>query len=768
MFDRLGAVTARAPRRIVVLWLVLLALAGTLATTGFGAGGLFDRLHSGEPRVPGSETEEARTIVDDATEDGATITAVLSGVDLESEETLAEAARAASRLHSVLLADERVESVTDPFIVPEGAQSPAAVPFLAEDGDGFVVTVTLDAALAEDAEEAALEDVTAELGTLAEDLGADARLTSAGLITDAIIHQMESDLVTGEIVALPISLLIMVIVFGGFLAAGMPLAGALASIAGGLAVLWGFSAVLELDSVVVNIVTVLGLGLSIDYGLLIVSRFREEIRHAVEEEAEQLAATGPIPLGASRRSRRRGHGRGDAAVIRATRRTLTTAGRTVAFSAVTVAVAVSGLLLLRPDILRSLGAAGLSVVALALLSALTLVPALLAWRGRRMLRPSALSRIPGVRHVLGRFGETAPPTGLFSALAGRVQRHPWVVMLGTAAILLLLASPLLGLQLRSSTVDMLPPGTEQREVVDTLEEQYPALSDPAVQVLVGSAGPDGAQALSESISDLPGVSSVDPARELDSDYDVLGVRLPEGVDAGGQDAQDVVTAIRDLGAQADVEYWVYGQAASQIDFTQALIDGVPLAAGVVVLATFVLLFAMTGSILVPLKALIVNLLSLAASVGVTTWVFQEGHLSDLLGFEPVGGLESYVVAVVVAFGFGLAMDYEVFLIARIKEFYDRGPGGRQGNDQAVRDGLQQSGRIITSAAAVIVVVFAGFISGELVVIKQAGFALAVTVIIDATLVRMLLVPATMTLLGSRNWWAPRPLRALHRRIAITH
>ncbi len=763
VFDRLGALTAHAPRRIVAVWVILVALAATLALTGFGAGGLFERLHSGEPRVPGSESQEARTIIEDAGDEGASVTAVMNGVDLDSPETLAETSRAAARLHSVLLADDRIDTVVDPFIVPGGPQSEAAAALLAEEGTGFLVTVGLAPGLDADAEATAHDDVLAELRTFAEDVGAEAQLTSGTLITDAIIHQMEEDLTTGEMVALPISLLIMVVVFGGFLAAGMPLAGALASIAGGLAVLWGFSAVIDLESVVVNVVTVLGLGLSIDYGLLIVSRFREEIRRAVDEEEAQLAATGPIPTGRVRRERRKG--RGDAAVIRATRRTLTTAGRTVTFSAITVAVAVAGLLLLRPDILRSLGAAGVSVVALAVLSALTLVPALLAWRGRRMLRPSALSRIPGVRSVLGRFGETAPSSGLFSALAGRVQRHPWWVMIGTAAVLMLLASPLLGLQLRNSTVEMLPPGTEQREVIDTLDEQYPALADAPVQVLVESGG---AQTLSDEIADIAGVERIDPPQSLDEDYEVLGVHLADSVDPGGSSAEGVVDEIRQLRESSEATYWVFGQAANQIDFTEALIAGIPLAAGVVVLATFILLFAMTGSVLVPAKALVVNLLSLAASVGVTTWVFQEGNLSGLLGFEPVGGLESYVVAVVVAFGFGLAMDYEVFLIARIKEFYDAGPGGREGNDAAVRDGLQQSGRIITSAAAVIVVVFAGFVSGELVVIKQAGFALAVTVIIDATLVRMLLVPATMTLLGHRNWWAPRPLRALHRRIAITH
>ncbi|SEE05982.1 putative drug exporter of the RND superfamily [Ruania alba] len=742
----------------MIIWLVLVGLAGALALTGFGSQGLFDRLHSGEPRVPGSESQEARTLIEEASDDGPTVTAVLTDVDLTDPEVVTTAGRAAARMHSVLLSTDGVAAVLDAFAFPDGLESEQAAPFVAADGDGLLVTVELSAELSEDDQDAAHAVVLDELISFGNELGVTPQISSPTLLTEAIVGQMEEDLATGEMVALPISLIVMVVVFGGFLAAGMPLAGALASIAGGLGVLWGFSAMIDLDSVVVNVVTVLGLGLSIDYGLLIVSRFREEIRREVDAE---LADTSP--------GRRRRHARGrDGAVVRAMRSTMTTAGRTVTFSAIIVAIAISGLLLLRPDILKSLGAAGVSVVLIALLSALTLVPALLAWRGRRMLRPSALSRIPGLRLLLGRFGESAPERGVFSALATRVQRHPWLVLLGSAVVLGFLASPLLGLQLRNSTIDLLPPGSEQREVVETIDAKYPLLATPQMQVVV-QAGDQGG--LADEIAGIEHVSAVDEAQPVSDEHVLLGVRLTDGIDPGGTEATQVVESIRDLRDTGnDATFWVLGQAANQIDFTDALVDGLPVAVGVVVLATFVLLFLMTGSLLVPLKALLVNTLSIAASLGVTTWVFQEGHLSGLLGFEPVGGLESYVVAVVVAFGFGLAMDYEVFLIARIKEFYDASSHHSLGrdNDAAVRDGLQQSGRIITSAALVIIVVFAGFMSGELIVIKEAGFALAVTVLIDATLVRMLLVPSTMTLLGHRNWWAPRPLRALHRRFGIAH
>jgi RND superfamily putative drug exporter len=254
--------------------------------------------------------------------------------------------------------------------------------------------------------------------------------------------------------------------------------------------------------------------------------------------------------------------------------------------------------------------------------------------------------------------------------------------------------------------------------------------------------------------------SVDPAAEVGTAV-TLGVRLDTD-DAGGEDASDVVHAIRQ--SEPGFPFWVTGQAANQIDFVEALLEGLPLAATIVVTATLVLLFLMTGSLLVPVKALLVNVVSLTASLGVTVWIFQDGHLEGVLDFTSPGGLESYVVAVALAFGFGLAMDYEVFLLARIKELYDAGLD----NDRAVRLGLQRSGRIITSAALIIIVVFAGFVAGDLLVIKEVGVALAVTVLVDATLVRMLLVPATMTLLGEWNWWAPAPLRRLYERSAISH
>jgi RND superfamily putative drug exporter len=551
-----------------------------------------------------------------------------------------------------------------------------------------------------------------------------------------------------------VSLLLMVLVFGGFLAAGLPLLGALASIAGALASLFGFASLIDLDATVVNVVTILGLGLCIDYGLLVVSRFREELR-AVTGAGVPDAAAPPGRRGRHRAAVRPSRSQ----VVDAVGRTVAVAGRTVLFSGLIVATSLCGLMVFEAAILRAIGAAGVSVVLVALLVALLLVPALLGLAGHRLVRPGSLTRLPGLRRALTRFGDIAPAAGVFSRLATRVQRRPAWVAGGVVVLLALAALPVLGLQLRSSGTELLPQGTDQRTFFEQLDRRYPALAGPDLQV-VARADAAQVESWSAEVARLPGVSGVRPARPV-GDLVVLGVTV-DGGDPGGSTAADVVRGLREH--RPDFPTWVVGQAAGQADYTASVAERAPYAIGLVVVATFALLFLMTGSVLVPLKALVMNVISLGASLGVLVLVFQEGHLQDLLGFTSTGGIESTIPPLVLAFGFGLSMDYEVFLLSRIKEHRDLG----RSNDEAVVEGLQHSGRIITSAALLVVIVFAGLVAAKLLVVKQTGVALTVAVAVDATLVRMLLVPATMTLLGEWNWWAPRPLRRLHERFGLAH
>ena len=745
MFDALGRLVVRSPRLVILVWAVLTAACYALAVVGVSGESLFERLQSGNPSVPGSPSAEADRILTENQTSGTTVSLAVSEVDPADTDLVDPVAEAREDLLDI----EGVLGVIDPFGVPGGPTGPAAATLVAEDGDGFLVVVEIDPDVSDEREDEALDAAVERLRALPAELadvqpGVTGQVGGTPLIVEEINEQVEEDLTTGEAIALPVALLVMVLVFGGFLSAAMPMAGALASIGGGLGAVYGLSHVLDLDSSVVNVVTLLGLGLSIDYGLLIVSRFREELHAAV-------ATATP-----GRRRHR------DAAVSTAVVRTMVTAGRTVAFSALTVAISIFGLVVFEPAILRAFGASGVAVILVAVATALTLVPALLVLAGRRLGRPGLISRVPGLRWVLARTGDVVSEEGFFSRLAARVQRRPWWVLGGSLVALAVLAIPLAHLELRNSTIELLPRDSDQRTYVETIAEQYPGSASPAI-VLVAEGSLAEVTEWTEELADLPDVASVDPPAALGA-YVVVGIR-PDTDNAGVAVARDVVNAVRDVAApEAPFPTWVTGQAANQIDFTAALVERAPWAIGIVVVATFVLLFLMTGSVVIPVKALLTNAVSLAAALGVLVFVFQDGNGEGLLGFTSTGGIETYVVALIIAFGFGLAMDYEVFLLSRIKELYDAGSS----NDDAVRLGLQRSGRIITSAAVIIIVVFTGFVFGQLLVIKEVGFSLAVAVLIDATLVRMLLVPATMTLLGRYNWWAPAPMRRLHERFAITH
>lgn len=726
----------------LLLWLVVAGSGFTLASGGFGNQSLFNRLTSGEPTVPG-ESLTATELVAEASQTGSVLTTLLRDVD-PADPVLA---RLVGDARGDLAAVDGVLSVADPYAFP--ADDPRAGAYVSTDGDAVTVVVVPDDAIAEadvdtlvERLEQLVSDVEAELP------GAGGTVGGVDQLVEAITGQVEKDLRSGELIALPLSLAVMVFVFGGFLAAGIPIVGAIASVAAALASLLGFSYLVEIDSSVVSILTVLGLGLSIDYGLLIVSRYREETRRPPAELTSPPQRPGRRHRHSAREQR-----------VDALRRTMSTAGRTVMFSGITVALSLAGLLLFEASILRAVGAAGLSVVVVALLVALTLVPALLAAGGDRLLRPGTLRRVPGLGRLSAAFGDVAPTTGVFSALARRTQRRPALVAGAVTAVLVALSVPALDMVLRSSGTELLPAGNEQRELFDTLGTDFPALSAPDLTVVVRSTDEAVVADLVAQVEDLPDVDAVRPPRLLEA-LSVVDVDLRLD-DASSPEALAVTEQVRALDVGA--ETYVTGLAASLDDFTSSLVRDAPLAVGVVVLATFVLLFLMTGSLLIPAKALVLNVLSLGASFGVLVLVFQDGWGEDLLRFTSTGGIEAFIPPLVLALGFGLAMDYEVFLLARIKELRDAG----MGNDEAVAAGLQRSGRIITSAALIIVIVFAGFVTGELLIIKQTGVALATAVAIDATLVRILLVPATMTLLGEWNWWAPAPLRRLHDRIGVS-
>ncbi len=644
----------------------------------------------------------------------------LSGSSIESFaglDHLAESATYGPRITAIVTGDtanipatvrdlrrtDGVARVSDPLTAP------AAAGLLASDGTAALVVVDVNRNLT--VEQAGVVDVVTErLRRLGAPTGTDVVLGSNALLEQETNEQSRKDTELGEFVALPITLVVMIFLFGGFVAAGIPLLGAFTSIAGGLASLYGLSYLMNLDPAVPSVTTVMGLGLSIDYALLIVSRYREE-RGAGREPEDAVAVT------------------------------MATAGRTISFSALTVATALGGLFVFRLVIFRALGAAGVSVVLVALLSGLTLVPALIATFHRRITVPST----------------RVSDDGFFARLARATQRRALLVTVVLAGLLLAAGSPFLGVRFQNGGANLLPRDFEAHRFADAVALHFPARATSPVIVLARVPAPR-LQAYADTVSRLPQVRVAGAATQREGGWSAVEL-TPYGASQGDR-ATALVRTLRQR--RADFRTWVTGEAPVLVDFQNLVLDGLPWAVAILAGGTFVLLFLMTGSVLVPIKALVMNTLSLGATFGVLVWVFQDGHGSDLLGFAPTGALETWVPVIVFAFAFGLSMDYEVFLLSRIKELYDAGLP----NDRAVELGLQRSGRIITSAGLLVVIVFAGFAGGKLLGIKEMGVALATAVTVDATLVRCLLVPATMTLLGDLNWWAPPWLRRVHEKIGL--
>ncbi|WP_172192627.1 MMPL family transporter [Actinomyces faecalis] len=750
---------------VVAVWAGLAVLLAALALTGFGGKGLFDRLETSSAIIGGTESAQGEEIISTLTGDGQTVSLLVTGVDISEDSTQEAVAAALEPVHKELGALVGPTNVLDPFVVPGMLEQPAARVLASKDLDGFLLIVTVDPNGEEVASDEGTEyqenvdklvrQVEDRLAQVPDELHAispDAHgiVSDDRLLAAAVNDQVEADLVRGELIALPLTLLVMVLVFGGFLAAGMPVLGALSSIAGSFGVLWLTSLLVDLQSFVVNIVSVIGLGLSIDYALLITSRYREELA-GLSAQTHEPAEGGRIRR--RRRSRRSGP------LAEAMTTTVTTAGRTVLFSGLTVAISLFSLLLMGTDVLRSIAVASIAVVLIAVAAALTLVPAALVLLGERLQRPSPLRHLRVLGTIQRHLGDVTRQEGFFSRLARAVHRVPWLVLTACVILLLVLALPARSMHMLTSTTELLPSASDQRTYLAVLQEDYPAARQQDATLIIAATGQEVTTFINDQVATAPGVEAVLQSATA-GQYTVVYLDLAgDGTQASSEEA---VQAVRDLAAPADT--WVTGQAASQVDFRSAVLDGLPWVVAVIALATFVLLFLMTGSVLVPLKALAMNALSLAASVGVVVWVFQEGHLTGLLGFTPIGGVEAYVVVTAVGVGFGLAMDYEVFILARIKEYWDAGCD----NDTAVERGLQHSGRVVTSAALIMVLVFLGFVGGDLLVIKQVGLALAVIVALDATVVRMLLVPATMTLLGRWNWWAPAPMRRLYERYGIKH
>lgn len=563
------------------------------------------------------------------------------------------------------------------------------------------------------------------------------RLSAHGLTTQvggsipgglAITRQVNSDIRRAETISLPILLIMLMVIFGSVVAASLPVTIGVIAIFGSFSALRLLAQVTPVSSYSVNISTFLGLGLAIDYGLFMVGRFREESHRAESVEAA-LAAT------------------------------MATAGRTVAVSGVTVALALAGLMFFPAVFLRSMGYGGVATAAIDMLAALTVLPALLAVLGPKVnaLRVRGAVRRPPV----------AETSGGWYRLATVVMRRPLVFLAATVAILLVLGAPFLHVAWGKSSPKILPAGAQPRVVSETLIRDFPGQQNSPIEAAVQFPGPVAGVAgrlgqVATYAGRLAKVPGVQAARLTDARGNVALVELRYSADPMSPQARRIVRLARAIAPPAGARAYIGGRTAELADTLASLATVLPWMALAMATATFVLLFLAFGSVVLPLKAITMNVVSLSAAFGVVTWIFQDGHLSGLLGFTPLGTIEPTMPILMFAIIFGLSMDYEVFLLSRIRERYDV----TGDNTAAVASGLQRTGGVITSAALLLIIVVGTFSISGVTTIKLLGVGMIVALAVDATIVRVLLVPATMRLIGQANWWAPRFLRPLYARYGV--
>jgi len=550
-------------------------------------------------------------------------------------------------------------------------------------------------------------------------------LTGNVPINHAFNTTLETDLQRAELISLPLALILLVLIFRSAIAALLPIGVGILTILGGVVGILLLSNYTYVSQYAFNIVTLIGLGVSIDYSLMFVSRYREELQAGASRE--QAVAT-----------------------------TMATAGRAITFSGLTVAIGLSSLLFFQGTFLSSMGIAGALVVALTVVYGLTLLPALLAVMGNGVNR----LRLPWQRSTGRR--------RFWYGTATRVMRRPWIVLVPCLVLLVAAGLPFLQIRLASIGVDGLPPSNEARQGYDTLIRDFAGFGTTEIPVVAyfpsnsakSPAGVAAITALSQRLAALPGVVRVGTPQFGSHIALLIAV---SNLDQSSDGARNIVKAIRARNALAGGgQVLVSGQTANDLDVIAFITAHMLYALAFVLVVTYVVLFLMTGSLVLPLKAVVTNLLSISASFGAMVWIFQQGHLSNLLNFT-AQAIDPTLPVIMFALVFGLSMDYEVLLIARIQERW-RATGD---NSRAIAEGLERSGRLITGAAAIMISVFLAFGLADVVLIKSIGIGIAIAIAIDATLVRALMVPAIMRLLGPLNWWAPGLLTRLHRRARLS-
>ena len=704
MFTALASLAQRRGKFVVLVAIVFFAVAGALGSS------VADKLDPYGADDPDTESVIADKRLEEAGYRDASVIVLI-----DAPVTEAAGRQRVQEIERRVAAEPEVAGIT-------GYLQTRSPDFLSEDGEKTYLAVSLKPTGDKDQQDAG--------GRIVDDLAGEPGVNVGGyaVATEQVNKQVEEDLQKAEMLAFPLLFLLSFIFFRSLVAALLPL------MIGGLAIVGTFlllSIASELGSISIfalNLTTGLGLGLAIDYSLFVVSRYREEI-----------ARTGPG--------------------LEAMKRTMMTSGRTVFFSSLTVAAALASLLVFPQRFLYSMGLGGALVALLAALISLTVLPAVLALLGERVnsLSPRFLQR---------RADRDSRPAeqGFWYRLSRFVMRRPAPIAVASAAFLLALGIPFLNLKFTSVDAQVLPEERSARQVDDVMRSEFPPFRDSPIRVLVensDSIDSPAVTAVQNELRGIEGIVQVNPPRQLEG-----GNTVVEAVSDSPfieERSRETVTDIRDLPEPSGSEVLVTGATAAFVDFQDSLEQHLPIAVAIIVVATLIVLFLMTGSVVLPIKQLLMNVLNLTAVFGILVFIFQDGRLEGLLDYSSQGALEQTMPILLFAVAFGLSTDYGVFLLSRIKEARDAGAS----DSECIAIGLERTGRIVTAAALLFAIAIGAFATSQIIFIKENGVGTALAVLLDASIIRALLVPSLMELLGRWNWWAPRPLRRLHARFGLS-
>ena len=700
MFERLGHFIAKRKKAVLSLFLLTTILSGAIGSQ------VFSRFDSGGYSDPNSDSVKVWEYLEDTfkVKDPAVVL-VVDAKDKSVDDPAVVAA--AQKLEAEVRGEETAESVLSYW------SSGGAPSLKSKDGSSAFIFVYLKSTDFTEIDRSGgyyQDKYDGAYGDL------EIYASGGAVFANAINGRIQNDLKISEAISIPLTFLLLIFVFGAMAASAMPLVVGITAILGTFLVMYLLTLFTDVSIFALNLTTGLGLGLGIDYALLIVNRFREELAKGLDNES---------------------------AIVN----TLRSAGKTVFYSGLTVVLTLISLTFFPQNFLKSMGYAGAAVVALAVLGALIPLPAILAIIGKKVNKGT-----------VRKSGIVQKEDGRWAQVSRFVMRRPISVVMGSVAILVLLTAPIANIKFSQVDSGVLPRTDRAYIASQFIADEFPGQESNPVEIIfpAGASQTEEIASFANSLTQVPGIVRVGQPETMGESVRLVAIhsmqpRTPEG--------EELINRMRDLPAPEGT--LIGGAAADYADTQGAISRTLPAVIGWIMITVLLLLFAFTGSILLPIKAIILNFASLAATMGVLTWIFIDGHMKFLVGdFIETGSLDTNTIVLVAVVAFGLSMDYEVFLLSRIKEEHDAG----KSNVDAVALGLQKSARIITAAAFILAVVFAAFVISGVTSIKMMGFGVAFAILLDATLIRAFLVPALMRLFGEWNWWAPRALK----RFQINH